>query len=478
MGVNDMSNKNSMKFNTKYLRTGGYSVIVSVIAIAIVIVLNLLVNQLPASMTQFDTTSTDMHSIGEDTKNIVKAIKDDVTIYYIEEHGNEDSSIENILSKYKELNKKITVKQIDPAINIAFFTGDRAELTPGCLVVESEKRSRNITYYDIYYNGYTEEDLTNYSYYYGTLPAATFSAEKCLTSAIKYVTTDVLPVIYTLKGHGEVSLDVAYTEAIKAESMQIKELNLSTVEAVPGDCDSILICAPSSDLSEEETERLLNYLKSGGTLMYISYYGGNSKTDKPNLASVLSYYGLSNQKGYVVEGDSSHTYPNNPTYIIPSYGNHSITKKLIGTNMVLVGCQGIVTSADIRSSVIVTPLLYTTDKSYSKINTESTTISKEDGDVDGPFNIAVAVSEAVGVDKETQIVWINGMGMETSFLVNSFAWMCDVEDSITISPKAEESLTLEINSAQSTLLTWVFAVIIPLVTIGTGFVIWYRRRSK
>jgi len=479
MGVFSMSNIKSLKLNTKYLKTGGYSVIISVVAIAIVIIINLVVNRLPVSYTRFDTTSTDMYSLTDETKNVVKRVKDDIKIYYVAEHGKEDANIDNILNKYKDLNKKITLQQIDPAVNIAFFTGDRAELSVGSIVVESAKRSKNITYNDIYYNGIPEEDLINYQYYYGQYPeSTTFSAEKCLTSAIKYVTTDVLPIIYTLKGHGEMTLDTVYIEAIKSESMQMKELNLSTVEAVPEDCDSIFICSPSSDLTKEESDRLLNYLKSGGKLMYVSYYGGNAKTDKPNLDSVLSYYGLSSVKGYIVEGDSNYAYPNNPTYLLPAFSNHTITKKLIGTNMVMTGCQGIGIADDLRDTLKVTSLISTSNKAYSKVNENATTVSKEDGDIDGPFNIGVAVSEVLDDGNETQLVWINAIGMEPSVFVNSFAWMCNIEDLITIPSKTDDISTLEINEAQSTLLTWVFAVIIPVATVGTGFVVWYRRRSK
>ena len=68
------------KFNWKYLKTGGYSVLVSLAAIAIIIVINLFVNELPATWTQFDMSADKMLSLGEATEKVVKAVDEDVNV--------------------------------------------------------------------------------------------------------------------------------------------------------------------------------------------------------------------------------------------------------------------------------------------------------------------------------------------------------------------------------------------------------------
>ena len=133
--------KNNTKLTTKYLKTGGYSVLISVVAIAIIIVINLFVNQLPASVTQIDMSSSDLLSITDTTVELVEALKDDITVYYIAQHGSEDTYITTMLDKYKDLSDKIKIEQIDPALNPGFFTGDRQSLSEGSVIVESEKRN-------------------------------------------------------------------------------------------------------------------------------------------------------------------------------------------------------------------------------------------------------------------------------------------------------------------------------------------------
>lgn len=478
-----------IKFNTKYLKTGGYSIIVSVVALAIIIVLNLFVNQLPTTWTKLDMSANDTYSLGEETEKLVGEIKDNVKISYICQLGNEDDNILMMLNKYGDMNDKITVEQVDPALNPGYLSGDRANLEEGSIIVESDKRSTVVTEFNIYYPGVSEDYMMNYYMQYGSMPSATgFALESCMTSALNYVTTDVLPVVYNLTGHSEQALSTTYSGYFESESMELKSLDLSNVEAVPEDCDAILICMPKTDITPDESERLLNYLKAGGRLMYVSYFANTIETEFTNLNAVLDYYGVSESEGVIYEGDSNYHYPTAAYALKAIYGDHTIVESLAGYNLYLGYCQGIVTSDELRDTVTVTPLLSTTEKAYAKVNMDSQTASKEEGDLEGPFDYAVAITETNDEGNETRIVWVNSpmfmdeqsdlYGTIKAMFVNSFAWMCDKEDSISIPVKALEQEMLDITSVQSIILSVVFAIIVPIASIVTGFVVWIRRRSR
>ena len=79
--------KNNKRLSTKYLKTGGYSIIVSVIAIAIVIFVNLIANSLPLSLTKYDLSNTKLFTLDEQTEELVKRINEDVTIFFIAQPG-------------------------------------------------------------------------------------------------------------------------------------------------------------------------------------------------------------------------------------------------------------------------------------------------------------------------------------------------------------------------------------------------------
>ena len=66
------------------------------------------------------------------------------------------------------------------------------------------------------------------------------------------MTSEDLPVLYTLDGHGEKELDSTLQEDIQKANIDIKSLNLITEEKVPDDTACLLINAPTSDISESE----------------------------------------------------------------------------------------------------------------------------------------------------------------------------------------------------------------------------------
>jgi len=482
-------NNGKMKFNTKYLKTGGYSVIVSLVAIAIVIVLNLFVSQLPSSLTQFDLSKGDILAIGEETEKIVGRIDEEVTIYYVAQYGSEDVQITTVLEKYKELNSKIKIEQVDPALNPGFLTGDKKDVSEGSLVIESAKRTKIVTGTEIFYPGISEDELYYYYAQTGQMPSSTgFGAEQCITSALDYVTTDILPIIYTLSGHGEQELSDTYKTNLKNKSLELKTLNLVSLAAVPDDCDCVLITTPEKDISSDEAEKLLAYLKNGGKLMYVSYFGYTLEAKHTNLSSVLEYYGVTAGEGFIVEGSTENHLTGYPYFLIPNYGEHEIVSALKGYYMVMGYSQPILKKDDARATLTITPLLTTSSKAYTKLDVNAETLEKAEGDTEGAFNIAVMVTEKAENGKETQIIWVNSpalvnesldyFGANSAMFLNSFNYMCGREESISIPAKQYENTSLSLTEAQSAIWTAIFAVILPVAVVVTGFVVWFRRRRK
>lgn len=70
-----------------------------------------------------------------------------------------------------------------------------------------------------------------------------FDGEGQITSAIGYVTSEDLPILYTLEGHGEKEMDSTIKEDIEKANMDIQSLNLLTEGSVPDEqtaCSLIL----------------------------------------------------------------------------------------------------------------------------------------------------------------------------------------------------------------------------------------------
>jgi ABC-2 type transport system permease protein len=66
------------QFKTRKSKSGSYSVLLTVIVIAIAVIVNLVVAELPSKYTNVDLSPNKMYSIGDETKNVVKNLNTDV----------------------------------------------------------------------------------------------------------------------------------------------------------------------------------------------------------------------------------------------------------------------------------------------------------------------------------------------------------------------------------------------------------------
>ena len=180
------------------LQGGAYSLVITAIVLAILVAVNILVSALPKNVTQHDISSTKLYSVTSNTKVVVNALDQDVTIYWIVQSDKEDDVIENLLDKYESLSKHIKVVKKNPDIFPTFAEQYTSETVQNnSLVVECGDRSRFIGYDDIYL---MEANMNEYSY------DTSFDGEGAITSAIDYVVNEEQPKIYLLEGHGEAEL--------------------------------------------------------------------------------------------------------------------------------------------------------------------------------------------------------------------------------------------------------------------------------
>ena len=123
---NNSSKKQRKKFkdtiNKKYLKNGSYSSIMIVVFVAIIIVINMIVGNLPSKYTQLDISSEKLYTIGDETKAMLKDLDKDVIIYQIAQSGSEDETISNLLQRYADESDHITVEQKDPVVNPKFIS--------------------------------------------------------------------------------------------------------------------------------------------------------------------------------------------------------------------------------------------------------------------------------------------------------------------------------------------------------------------
>ena len=468
--------------NKKYLKNGSYSVVISAVFIVIVVVINMIVGALPTKYSEFDLSSQKLYSIGDQTKSFLKDLDKDVTIYQVVQSGSEDETISKLLEKYEEESSHIKVEEKDPVVNPKFtseYTSD--EVSANSLIVVCGDRSKVVDYSNIY------ESSIDYNTYQSQTTG--FDGEGQITSAISYVTSEDMPVLYTLDGHGEKELSSDIQEDIQKANIDIKSLNLITEENVPEDAACLLINAPTSDISETEKDAIIEYLENGGKAMIFSDYTTESMD---NFDAVLKNYGVERVDGIVIEGDTQH-YAQMPYYLVPTVNSTDAISDFAsqGYYVLMPYAQGIKQSDDIRDTVTVNSLLTTSDSAYSKVDVNSGDIEKADGDVDGPFDLGVSITETLDDDKETQIVYytssnlmdsqINQMvsGGNEQMIMSSLNWMCSNDETTTISIPSKDLQVSYLTLTAYDVSFWKICVmgLIPGAFLVIGFMVWMKRRK-
>lgn len=469
--------------NGKHMRNGSYSMVMTVIFVAVIIVINMIVGELPSKYTQFDVSSSKLYTISDETKEMIHDLDKDVTIYQIAQSGSEDENISQLLGRYEDESKHVRVELKDPVVNPKFvseYTSDK--LSSNSLIVVCGDRNKVIDYNNIY------ESTLNYNTY--SYETTGFDGEGQITSAIDYVTSDSLPVLYTLEGHGEVEIDSTIKEDIEKANIDIQSLNLLTEGSVPEDADCLWINSPSSDISEDEKDAIIEYLEAGGKAMIFSDY---TQSDMTNFDAVLENYGVSRAEGIVFEGDTQHYAMQMPYYLVPTVNSTDASSKSASAGYYVLApyAQGIQKTDDLRDTVSIESILTTSDRAYSKTNMSSTQIDKEDGDIEGPFDIGVAITESFGDDSETKIVYystsnilqsqMNSMvsGGNEQLVMESLNWMTNLEENISVSIPSKSLSVSYLTLTAYDQSFWKICIIglIPGVFLVLGFVIWFKRRK-
>lgn len=456
---------------------GSYSLTVTVIVLAILIVVNMLVSALPSALTRYDISSTKLYSITSNTKVVVNALDKDVTIYWIVQSEKEDDVLENLLEKYESLSEHIEIVKKNPDVFPTFTAQYTSEKVPNnSLIVECGARNRYISFYDIYL---TESNLNSYSY------DTSFDGEGAITSAIDYVVNEEQPQLCLLEGHGEAEIPETFSKQLEKENVELKTISLLNMDAVPEDADCVFIYAPATDISAEEKSILLDYVENGGKLMVMAGPTENGMLE--NLYSLLEEYGVRSEEGIVVEGDRQYYAFQAPYVLLPDITGDEITNPLIeeGYYAIVPIAQGMTVESSGSSSV--TKLFTTSDSSFNKADGYSlSSYEKEEGDTDGPFVVAVSID--CGNDGE--IVWISSSnfiddlynayssGANLEFTMNSLSSMIGENEAVAIRSKSLNYSYLTISDSTASLLKIVMIGVVPLTYLVIGIFIILKRRIE
>ncbi len=470
--------KRRYSISVKQLSFSAYSTGMIVIAVIATMLANMVVAELPSTITSIDLTSQKLYSLTNQSTEFIKNLEEDVTIYVIVKEEDADNTLAQTLQRYEDLSEHIAVEYVDPNVNPMFHTQyTTSNISLNSLIVVSEKRNKVIDSNEIYESTF---DYTTYSY-----TTTGYDGEGQITSALDYVTSDEIPKVYMLEGHGELALSSAFTTALNKENVEYETINLLNYDAIPEDTACLLIHAPSTDFSEDDKNKVIAYLEAGGKVITNTLY---STEEMPNYYALLEYMGIHVEDGLVLEGSTSHYYQS-PLYLLPDLGDKYM-EGIDGYYYVFAPyAQGIQLDKE-DSSLHYTEILTTSEAAYVKKDLmNATDYRMSDEDVAGPFVIGVEAVKTLEDTEATMVVYscselftdgANQMvsGANQILFTNTVSSFVEHEVSVSIPVKSYEVSALTLTQSNIIFLGVFTTIVLPISCLIIGFVIWFKRRRK
>lgn len=461
------------------LKVGAYSVTGIILMIALTIAVNLGLNYVPEQYSSFDLTENRLYALTDETKTFLSGLSEDITIYVLAEEGAGDADFSKTLERMADQSGHIKIKYVSPAKNPNFYQNyTDTQPSAGSLIVEGEKRSTVVDYGDIYTY---EMDYSTYSY-----QTTGYDGEGQTVSAIAYVTTEDMPAFYAIGGHGELELEEKFVNTIAKENASYETLMLYSVDEIPEDAQGVILNAPTSDYSKEDAEKIIAYLQKGGNVLIVSTMAEGEMT---NFNRILSFYGITEIDGTIVEQDRNYYYQN-PYYLFPEIASAEVTAPLADGLVFAPFSKGF--SYDEETDEIhYTPLLTTSDSAFSKTAiTDNSDYSKGENDVDGPFSVSVEVKKSLEDGGSSHAFVVGGESLFTSLaddmapgnnvklFGSMISMLADHESSVAIPVKSLSMPNLVFKAQTAYIAAVLCVIVVPLVTLTAGLVIWLRRRRR
>lgn len=371
-------------FKSAGTKNGTYSVGVTVIVIAIVVVANMVFGQIPEKYRNIDVSSTKIYDISDTSKKLLKDLDKKVTFTVLAEKEKTDDRIKTFLSKYTALSKNMSVKWIDPVLHPSALTDYNAQANS--IVVDCADTEKNtiISFQDI-----IVMDTSSY-YYTGNASESEFDGEGQLTSAVNYVSSDANKKIYRTAGHGEATLSGTVTDLMDKNNYEVEELNMVMTPSVPADCDLLLMYAPTTDLTDDEKKAVRDYLSKGGKVTIL--LGDTSTTQLPNIASIMKEYGMEMAEGYIA--DPQRSYQGNYYFIFPQLSLPDEMAEGLSTQMVLVtNARGLNMPKAERDTIETNSFMTSSENAFAVT---------EKGQTEGSYTLGAVATEEIsqGADSE------------------------------------------------------------------------------
>ena len=470
-------------------RWGANVAIMTAAFFVIVILINFLLFRTTA---RFDTTSTRVFTLAQQTRQVLDGIDDPVraNAFFIPNDPTtafQRQQAEDLLNEFARRSRNFTYRFVDPELN----------------------RSVAVQYDVTDYPVIVFEDLVT-----GAQQSVfAFSQQEFVTGIL--VSTGVEQKrVYYLTGHEEASLtrdpatgntdDEGFDFALQGmqrDNYRVVPLNLIQDGAAPADAAVIIVPGPKRDLNEDEYQALMDYLLGGGKAIFML------DPDAPDsYRELLVQWGV--QVGLSPVADLISNVAGEPTTPMLQRANAQFVGGLTGVEIAdkldvaffsdATAVLPALPPEDMPTWMQYKPIGHTTPASWLETNPEEVSFDVGE-DISGQFDI-VAAMEAGGTlsgqplnlppekgeDTVAKIVVFGDSDFarnkfffssdNSNLLLNSVNWLAGDYDLIAIREPFFASRPIIVNSREREFIKWSSWFLPPIAMLIIGVAVWWRRR--
>ena len=484
------NNKIKKLFKTESGRLNVLFAILIVLIVAIVFLLNAvghsLSERLPLSA---DLTSNGSFDIGEDSKEVLSLLDDDIQIYALASKNSYDGNsylvqVRKILEQYPKFSKHVNLEFVDFAADPTFTTQyPNLDLSEGDVLVVGPQSVKQIQLANMF--NYTYDANQN-------LQVTGSRAEEAISSAIVSVITEDPVNVSVLTGNA-VSEDRNTLEAILVDNnFVVNELDMVTGDF--NNSEILILLAPQQDISEDVLKKIDAFLYNNGEYGRTLIYAADvNQGELPNLDIFLREWGIQIDKGAVFETDENNVYGYQPYYPFTTFTDDTFVTLLKDqSKKVLVPLARPMTRLfEFKDNKTVTQLLEFASTTGVRPENAGENFSTDDATRRGPMPAMLFTTLTVSNDvKPSQVLAVPSVAMFSStmlgntsianreYLIAILNTVTQREDAVSIEPKSLAGNTLTISSATASVWGVILCIIVPVFILAAGILIYLRRRYR
>ncbi len=456
----------------------------------------------------FDLTETGLFGLSEQSKQVAANLTEELQISGFFASASGSQQFRDMMENFQQHSSLLHFEVIDPEVDVAAAT--RYEIRRnGQAVIESGTKKETVELLD-FQDGWQPDN------------------EERITNAIIKVTRQRDKSVYFLQGHGERDIEDSreegfslLAEALRKQNYQVETWNLAQQDKLPESVDVLVSAGPQVNFLPAEVQLIRRHLESGGKFLLMV----DPQSDFDMNQGFLQDYGLALSQDIVldVSGTGQLMGLGAAAPLAGSYASHPITSKLADFLTFYPRCQSIQVSEGSLGYDQV-ELIKTTVRSWGERDIEAEEVEfNEDVDRPGPLTLAAVATKTIVIeeegppaseesqqgaedggdkeeggggdeetpaeepqDRESRLVLIGDSDFATNqyfgtsrngdlFLL-SVQWLAEDTDLLAIRPRSQTDRRVNLTAAQSQLIMWITAALIPLATLVAGFMVWSSRR--